>query len=38
MYFEEEYNFANNEERSNSLKDDVLAALGVAMMLSQLGA
>ena len=35
MYFENEYKFAN-EEQSNSLQDDYLAALGVAMMMSQL--
>ena len=37
MYFEEDYKFVN-DERSNSLQDDCLAALGVAMMISQLGA
>ena len=36
MYFEENYNVANVENRNNSLQDDCLAALGVAMMLSQL--
>ena len=38
MYFEENFNVANYEEQNNSLQDDCLAALGVAMMLSQLGA
>ena len=37
MYFEEDYKSANYEE-SNSLQNDCLAALGVAMMFSQLGA
>ena len=37
MYFEDDYKFANENE-NNSLQDDCLAALGVAMMFSQLGA
>ena len=38
MYFEDDYKFANAESKNNSLQDDCLAALGVAMMMSQLGA
>ena len=38
MYFEENYNVANCEKQNNNLQDDCLAALGVAMMLSQLAA
>ena len=37
MYFEDEYKFANDEQ-SNSLQDDCLAAYGLAMMFSQLSA
>ena len=37
MYFEDDYKFVNENE-SNSLQDDCLAALGVAMMMSQLSA
>ena len=37
MYFEDDYKF-DNVEQSNSLQDDCLAALGVAMMMSQLSA
>ena len=37
MYFEEDYKF-ENEQKSNNLQDNCLAALGVAMMLSQLSA
>lgn len=38
MYFEEDYKLVNIENESNSLQDDCLAALGVAMMMSQLSA
>ena len=37
MYFEDDYKF-DSVEQSNSLHDDCLAALGVAMMMSQLSA
>ena len=37
MYFEKEYKF-DNVEQSNNLQDDCLAAFGVALMLTQLGA
>ena len=37
MYFEEDYKFVNENEHNN-LQDDYLAALGVAMMMSQLSA
>lgn len=37
MYFEDDYKFANENESTN-LQDDCLAALGVAMMMSQLSA
>ena len=38
MYFEDDYKFVNGENERNSLQDDCLAALGVAMMMSQLSA
>ena len=38
MYFEDDYKFVNDENSSNSLQDDCLAAMGVAMMFSQLNA
>lgn len=38
MYFEENYKVANDGNTVQSLQDDCLAAFGVAMMLSQLGA
>ena len=38
MYFEDDYKFVNEESKNNNLQDDCLAALGVAMMMSQLSA